>query len=155
MLSGSTTIASGTLVDRGVGDKHVCSADFSAVISVGVDYRVRTRLQRHCDLADGWYDAGDYGKYGGNQWGGAEIALAYVRYAGNAAVVYDNDAAGVPDLIDKAMFGSEYIMKFADQFGGAVYDLKNNASFHHPETTTDNISGPTIACSAATASAAL
>src|SRR5690606_36366253 len=70
-----------------------------------------------------------------------EIALAYVRYAGETAVAYDNDANGVPDLIDEAIVGSGYVMKFADQLGGAMYNLKNNGNFRHPEKTTDNISG--------------
>ncbi|UKS27566.1 glycoside hydrolase family 9 protein [Paenibacillus sp. HWE-109] len=96
---------------------------------------------QHYDLTGGWYDAGDYGKYGGNQWVGAEIALAYVRYADAASVKFDNDSNGIPDLIDEAIFGSEYVIKFADQLGGAMYNLKNNASFVHPEKATDNVSG--------------
>ncbi|WP_168735932.1 glycoside hydrolase family 9 protein [Cohnella fermenti] len=95
----------------------------------------------HYDLTGGWYDAGDYGKYAGNQWVAAELALAYVRHADAAAVKYDNDSNGIPDLVDEAVFGSEYLIKFADQLGGALYDLKNNASFVHPEKSTDNVNG--------------
>ncbi|CAM4492200.1 endoglucanase [Paenibacillus endophyticus] len=95
----------------------------------------------HYDLTGGWYDAGDYGKYGGNQWVGAQIALAYVRYADSSSVKYDNDTNGIPDLVDEAIFGSEYLIKYADQLGGAMYDLKNNASFVHPHKSTDNIAG--------------
>lgn len=95
----------------------------------------------HYDLTGSWYDAGDYGKYGGNQWVGAEIALAYTRYADKTSVKYDNDNNGIPDLIDEAVFGSEYLIKFADQLGGAMYNLRNNASFVHPEKSTDNIPG--------------
>ncbi|MBW4084157.1 glycoside hydrolase family 9 protein [Paenibacillus sp. S150] len=95
----------------------------------------------HYDLSGGWYDAGDYGKYGGNQWVGAEIALAYLRYANAESVKYDNDANGIPDLVDEAIFGSEYLIKFADQLGGEMYNLKNNASFVHPEKSTDNLPG--------------
>ncbi|WP_168119557.1 glycoside hydrolase family 9 protein [Paenibacillus sp. HB172176] len=207
VLSGTTVVSSGTLVDKGVTwGKHVYSADFSAVTATGSNYTIVSngvssypfqiatniwdnykdemtafyRIQRasvatedaypdgystvppsekvyheaghlddassadlstQYDLTGGWYDAGDYGKYGGNQWVGAEIALAYVRYAGETAVAYDNDSNGIPDLIDEAIVGSDYVKKFADQFGGAMYDLKNNTSFHHPETSTDNIPG--------------
>lgn len=95
----------------------------------------------HYDLTGGWYDAGDYGKYGGNQWVGAQIALAYVRYSDAASVKFDNDNNGIPDLIDEAIFGSEYVIKFADQFGGAMYNLRNNATFVHPAKATDNIVG--------------
>ncbi|MHA6480858.1 glycoside hydrolase family 9 protein [Paenibacillus sp. strain BS8-2] len=93
------------------------------------------------DLTGGWYDAGDYGKYGGNHWVAAEIALAYIRYADESSVEFDNDANGVPDLIDEAIWGSEYYIKIADQFGGAMYNIRNNASFVHPTKNTDNIPG--------------
>ncbi|MHA6480389.1 glycoside hydrolase family 9 protein [Paenibacillus sp. strain BS8-2] len=96
---------------------------------------------QHYDLTGGWYDAGDYGKYGGNQWVGAQIALAYVRYADKASVKFDNDDNGIPDLIDEAIWGSEYVIKFADQLGGAMYNLRNNAAFVHPAKATDNIPG--------------
>jgi endoglucanase len=95
----------------------------------------------HYDLTGSWYDAGDYGKYAGNQWVGTEIALAYIRHADASSVKFDNDANGVPDLVDEAMFGSDYLIRFANQLGGALYDLKNNAGFIHPEKSTDNISG--------------
>ncbi|MFB9273778.1 glycoside hydrolase family 9 protein [Cohnella cellulosilytica] len=93
------------------------------------------------DLTGGWYDAGDYGKFAGNQWVTGEIALAYLRHADASGVRFDNDSNGVPDLIDEARFGSEYLLKFADQLGGAMYDLSNNAGFVHPEKSTDNVPG--------------
>lgn len=96
---------------------------------------------QHYDLTGGWYDAGDYGKYGGNQWVAAQIALAYIRHADAASVKYDLDANGIPDLVDEAIFGSEYLIKFADQLGGAMYNIKNNASFIHPHKSTDNVPG--------------
>lgn len=96
---------------------------------------------QHYDLTGGWYDAGDYGKYGGNQWVGSQIALSYIRYADKPSVKFDNDNNGVPDLIDEAIWGSEYVIKFANQLGGAMYNLKNNGSFVHPAKTTDNIPG--------------
>jgi endoglucanase len=95
----------------------------------------------HYDLTGGWFDAGDYGKYGGNQWVTGEIALAYLRNAGSAQVQYDHDGNGIPDLLDEARFGSEYLLKFADQMGGAIYNIKNYTSFQHPEKATDNIVG--------------
>lgn len=95
----------------------------------------------HYDLTGSWFDAGDYGKYGGNQWVGGEIAIAYTRHYDSNDVNYDNDSNGIPDLIDEAAYGSEYLVKFADQFDGAVWDLKNNAGFEHPEKVSDNISG--------------
>ncbi len=95
----------------------------------------------HYDLTGGWFDAGDYGKYGGNQWVTGEIALAYLRHADSPEVNYDNDANGIPDLLDEAIFGSEYLMKFADQMDGAIYNIKNYTDFKHPEKATDNIVG--------------
>jgi endoglucanase len=96
---------------------------------------------QHYDLTGGWYDAGDYGKYAGNQWVAGEIALAYVRHAGAASLQYDNDANGVPDLVDEARWGSEYLVKTANALGGAIYDLANDAGFEHPELATDNVVG--------------
>ena len=93
------------------------------------------------DLTGGWFDAGDYGKYPGNQWVAGEIALAYLRHADAASVQFDNDGNGVPDLIDEAKYGSEYLLKFANQFGGALYLIKNNSGFQHPDKATDNIPG--------------
>lgn len=95
----------------------------------------------HYDLSGGWFDAGDYGKYGGNQWVQGEIAIAYTRHSGSAAVNFDNDANGIPDLIDEAKYGSEYLLKFANQLGGAMYSIKNLTGFQHPEKATDNIVG--------------
>lgn len=96
---------------------------------------------QHYDLVGSWYDAGDYGKYGGNQWVTGEIALAYLRNASSPLVRYDNDANGVPDLLDEARFGSEWLIKFATQFNGALYNIKNGATFVHPDKATDNIPG--------------
>lgn len=95
----------------------------------------------HYDLTGGWQDAGDYGKYGGNQWVGGEIALAYLRHSGSSDVNYDNDKNGIPDLIDEAQFGSDYLVKFADQFNGAVYDILRAGGFVHPDKVTDNVVG--------------
>ncbi|WP_020619844.1 glycoside hydrolase family 9 protein [Paenibacillus daejeonensis] len=106
-----------------------------------LDDAASTDGSQHYDLTGSWYDAGDYGKYGGNQWVGAQIALAYIRHAGDAAVSYDLDGNGIPDLIDEAVFGSEYLIKFADQLDGAMFNLRNNASFVHPHKATDNIPG--------------
>lgn len=96
---------------------------------------------QHYDLTGSWYDAGDYGKYGGNQWVGAEIALSYIRHANHNAVKFDLDNNGIPDLIDEAIFGSEYLIKFADALDGEMYNLRNNAAFVHPHKATDNIPG--------------
>ena len=93
------------------------------------------------DFTGGWFDAGDYGKYGGNQWVQANIAITYIRNSGFLGIDFDNDNNGIPDLIDEAVYGSEYLIKFANQTGGAVYSIKNYTSFQHPEKATDNIPG--------------
>jgi endoglucanase len=93
------------------------------------------------DLTGGWYDAGDYGKYGGNQWVGGEIALAYLRHAAAPEVRFDRDGNGVPDLVDEAVWGGEYLVKFADQLGGALYNIPNKGGFLHPQKLTDNVPG--------------
>lgn len=95
----------------------------------------------HYDLTGGWYDAGDYGKYAGNQWVTGELALAYVRHAAAPELQFDNDTNGVPDLVDEARFGSEYLIRAADAFGGALYDVPHTGGWKHPDEITDGVSG--------------
>lgn len=95
----------------------------------------------HYDLRGGWYDAGDYGIYGGNQWVGGNIAITYLRYGDSAEVAFDNDDNGVPDLVDEARFGSEYLLRMLDAFGGAFWDVKGSGGFQHPDSHTDGIVG--------------
>ncbi|MET8005669.1 glycoside hydrolase family 9 protein [Nonomuraea glycinis] len=96
---------------------------------------------RHHDLTGGWYDAGDYGKYGGNQWVGGQIALAYLRNRSAPQVRFDNDGNGVPDLVDEARFGAEYLVKMAAVGDGAMYDVRGNGTFDPPAEQTDNVPG--------------
>ena len=93
----------------------------------------------HYDLTGGWFDAGDYGKYAGNQWVQGHIAITYLRHADSSSVNFDNDHNGIPDLVDEAVYGSEYLLKFARQLGGAIHNNPNKGSFAHPEKQTDNI----------------
>ncbi|MBZ4487492.1 glycoside hydrolase family 9 protein [Microbacterium sp. cx-55] len=95
----------------------------------------------HYDLTGGWYDAGDYGIYGGNQWVGGNIAITYLRYGDTAEVAFDNDDNGVPDLVDEARFGSEYLLRMRDAFDGAFWDIKGSGGFQHPDAHTDGIVG--------------
>ncbi|MEK3884745.1 glycoside hydrolase family 9 protein [Paenibacillus sp. PL2-23] len=93
------------------------------------------------DLTGGHYDAGDYGKYGANQWVGAEIVLAYLRNLDSPSVKFDNDNNDIPDLIDEAMFASDYLVKFANLFNGAMYNISHHGAFVHPHKETDGIPG--------------
>lgn len=113
----------------------------------------------HYDLTGGWYDAGDYGLYGENQWVGGEIALAYLRHADAAEVQFDFDHNGLPDLLDEAKVGAVYAMKEIDAFGGLMYNIKfrikdnsmgswtlpykldGNGNFDPAKSVTDNIIG--------------
>lgn len=95
----------------------------------------------HYDLTGGWYDAGDYGKYAGNQWVGGLIAISYLRHGIKPEIAFDGDANGAPDLLEEARFGSEYLLRFAEAFDGAVYDIKGSGGFAHPEFHTDGIDG--------------
>ena len=93
----------------------------------------------HYDLTGGHYDAGDYGKYAGNQWVGGQLALSYLRFAESDTVQFDNDNNGVPDILDEVRVATEYVLKFTDQFDGAVFDIPEKGGFRHPELLTDNI----------------
>lgn len=93
----------------------------------------------HYDLTGGHYDAGDYGKYAGNQWVGGQLALAYTRHNDSPAVQFDNDHNGVPDIIEEARVNAEYTLKFVEQFDGAVFDIPRKGGFQHPVLETDGI----------------
>ncbi|WP_264631755.1 glycoside hydrolase family 9 protein [Microbacterium hydrothermale] len=95
----------------------------------------------HYDLTGGWYDAGDYGIYGGNQWVGGNIAISYLRYGNTPAVAFDNGTNGVPDLVDEARFGSEYLLRMLDAFDGAFWDVKGSGGFQHSDKHTAGIVG--------------
>lgn len=96
---------------------------------------------QHYDLTGGWYDAGDYGIYGGNQWVAGNIAITYLRYGETTEVAFDGDANRVPDLVDEAWFGSEYLLRMLDAFGGPFWDVKGSGGFQHPEDHTDGVVG--------------
>jgi endoglucanase len=96
---------------------------------------------RHYDLTGGWYDAGDYGIYGGNQWVGANIAITYLRYGTAPGVAFDRDGNGAPDLVDEARFGSEYLLRMLAAFDGAFWDVKGSGGFQHPDKHTDGVVG--------------
>ena len=96
---------------------------------------------QHYDLTGGWYDAGDYGIYGGNQWVAGNIAITYLRYGDTPEVAFDGDANGTPDLVDEAWFGSEYLLRMLDAFGGPFWDVKGSGGFQHPEDHTDGVVG--------------
>lgn len=93
----------------------------------------------HYDLTGGHYDAGDYGKYAGNQWVGGQLALAYVRHSQSPAVQFDYDNNGVPDIIEEARVNAEYTLKFVDQFDGALFDIPRKGGFQHPILETDGL----------------
>ncbi len=93
----------------------------------------------HYDLTGGHYDAGDYGKYAGNQWVGGQLALAYLRHSDSPAVQFDYDSNGVPDIIEEARVNGEYTLKFVDYFDGAIFDIPRKGGFKHPIYETDGM----------------
>jgi chitodextrinase len=106
-----------------------------------LDDAVSTDGTTHYDLSGGWFDAGDYGKYAGNQWVQGNIAISYLRHADSPELSFDNDHNGIPDLVDEAIFGSQYLVKFANQFGGAIHNILRKGGFMLPDKVTDNIPG--------------
>ena len=74
------------------------------------------------DMTGGWHDAGDNNKYQSNNgWVAGALAISYMRHPD---ANFDFDGNGIPDLLDEARFGAEYLLKVqsAADAGGGVYD---------------------------------
>ena len=65
----------------------------------------------HRDLSGGWHDAGDYNKYCGfTPESVYALAVAYHRQP-RLFQQWDRDHNGIPDIVDEARWGAEYLVK--------------------------------------------
>lgn len=75
------------------------------------------------DVSGGWYDAGDYNKY--TNWTAdyvVEMMLAYLETPDAWADNYNipESGNGIPDLIDEAKWGSDYLLKLQLDDGSMI-----------------------------------
>lgn len=104
----------------------------------------------HRDLVGGWHSAGDYNKLTW-EYGDGGVLYALV-HAANAApeyfARYDRNADGLPDALDEASWGAQYLAKLEDPATGGLLnhieqgpDKKTWMNWCPPEKTTDNVVG--------------
>ncbi|MHA1370218.1 MAG: glycoside hydrolase family 9 protein, partial [Promethearchaeota archaeon] len=103
------------------------------------------------NLTGGWHSAGDYGKH--DYWGMHIIGVVYsclFSYESCPDVYDDIDrydvdgslvANGVPDILDEAMFGINYIKRLLLPNGSLLGSLVGPLRFVAPEDDTDGIVG--------------
>ncbi|MEL7146186.1 MAG: glycoside hydrolase family 9 protein, partial [Bacteroidota bacterium] len=75
------------------------------------------------DLRGGWYDAGDYNKY--TPWTSSYVIEMLRAYEENPDVWADNyclpySSNGIPDLIDEAKWGLDYLMRLQETDGSMI-----------------------------------
>ncbi|HLX64983.1 MAG TPA: glycoside hydrolase family 9 protein [Planctomycetota bacterium] len=82
------------------------------------------------DVRGGWWDAGDFNKYTGNTVQCHNEMLMAVQLLGAAAkdnqLNIPESGNGVPDILDEARYGTEYLIRIADSTGaafGKVHEL--------------------------------
>ncbi len=105
----------------------------------------------YVNLTGGWHSAGDYAKH--TYWGMHIIGTAYsclFSYGLNPSyfnnidyynVVGDLTPNGIPDILDEAMFGLEYLERIFLDNGTLLGSILGTLQFVPPERDTDGIVG--------------
>jgi endoglucanase len=76
----------------------------------------------HFNGTGGWHDAGDNNKYGSNTaFVDSMLYLTYHRL--KSASYLDQDHNRVPDILEEAKWGSDYLIKQVDFTGGPIFDV--------------------------------
>lgn len=100
------------------------------------------------DAAGGWHDAGDYLKFLINS--GFTTIVLLTAYQHDPAAFSDNDDTGVPDLLDEARVGVDWIYKLWDPKKKILYYQVGDESDHDrwrmPEDDADLPARPVWAC---------
>ncbi len=93
---------------------------------------IYTSQDKTIDGKGGWHDAGDYGRYSvAASITAADIMLAYDFFP---AVFSDKSSIpesgnDVPDVLDEARYGLEWLLKMQDQTSGGVYHKLTSSGF--------------------------
>lgn len=89
------------------------------------------------DVSGGWHDAGDYGKYvvpASVTAAGLLLAYEFYPQAFTDATRIPESGNGIPDILDEAKYGIQWILKMQDSESGGVYHKVTSRGF--PEITT-------------------
>ena len=128
----------GIELDRNFGGAYAhpaCHTDEAVVY----DDRSRT-----VDVSGGWHDAGDYGRYTVSTAKTiADLLLAYESYdAKDDDLGILESGNGIPDLLDEARVGLDWILKMQDEKSGGVYHTATCLNFPAtvlPQRETDQL----------------
>ncbi len=87
---------------------------------------------KEIDVSGGWHDAGDYGKYVvPAAVTAADLLLAYEFYPNSFtdATNIPESSNNVPDILDEAKYGIEWLLKMQDKASGGVYHKVTSRGF--------------------------
>jgi hypothetical protein len=125
-------------------------------------YDAKSDASTERDVWGGWYDAGDYNKY--TSWTANYVVEMLQAYEENPAAFGDDfglpeSSNGIPDILDEARFGLEYLERLQDS-DGSVLSIVGESHASPPSAAkgqslygTPNTSG-TLAAAAAFAAGA-
>ena len=109
------------------------------------------------DLSGGWYDAGDYNKY--TTWTAgyvAQLLLAYQEHPnafGDQSGIPESEN-GIPDVIDEARWGLDFLRRLQDDDGGVLCIVGLDGASPPSSATGQSLYGPvTTAATLATSAA--
>ncbi|ACL76568.1 glycoside hydrolase family 9 protein [Ruminiclostridium cellulolyticum] len=92
---------------------------------------------REIDVSGGWHDAGDYGRYvvpATVTVAGLLLAYEFYPQVFTDAVRIPESGNKIPDVLDEAKYGIEWLLKMQDSESGGVYHKVTSRVF--PEMTT-------------------
>jgi endoglucanase len=113
---------------RGVGHPQDANASFQSGVNPPRD------------VSQGWYDAGDFGKYVNN--GATSISDLLWSYQLFPNEFKDNQfnipesGNGIPDILDEAKWELDFILKMQDQTSGGFYHMVQPSSSSAPDKDT-------------------
>lgn len=92
------------------------------------------------DVSQGWYDAGDYGKY----VNAGAVALSHLAWAyqlfpkefKDNQLNIPESGNGIPDILDEMKWELDFILKMQDQTSGGFYHMVQPSSFSAPANDT-------------------
>lgn len=92
------------------------------------------------DVSQGWYDAGDYGKYvNAGAVAVSDLAWAYQLFPKefkDSQLNVPESGNGIPDVLDEAKWELDFILKMQDQTSGGFYHMVQPSSMAAPDKDT-------------------